>query len=41
MNEEQKREIRKMIREEFKKLIPEFFGRTLVQLKNFFINNIT
>jgi hypothetical protein len=40
MNEAQKDEIRKLIREEFMKLIPEFFGKTLVQLKRFFISNI-
>jgi len=41
MNNELRQEIKKMIRQEFMKLIPEFFGRSLVQLKNFFTNNIT
>jgi hypothetical protein len=41
MDNDMKAEIRKMIREEFKKLIPEFFGRSLVQLKRFFFSNIT
>jgi len=35
-----KKEVRAMIREEFKKLIPEFFGKTLSQLRNFFISQI-
>ena len=40
MNEQLKQEIKNLIKEELRKLIPEFFGRSLVQIKNFFINEI-
>lgn len=49
LTSEDKREISKMIREaktediraEIMRLIPELFGRSLVQLKRFFIREIT
>jgi|TARA_R110000851_G_scaffold29_6_gene122 hypothetical protein len=40
MTTEEKNEIKAIIREEFKKLVPEFFGKTLNQLRNFFISTI-
>lgn len=40
MNEQLKQEIKNLIREELKLLIPDFFGRSLLQIKNFFINQI-
>lgn len=40
MNEQQKKEVRKIVREEMKKFLPELLGRSLVQIKNFFINTI-
>ncbi len=36
-----KNEIRKMIREEIRTYIPELFGKTMVQLRAFFLSNIT
>jgi len=33
-------DIKKLIRQEFLKLIPEFFGRSLVQLRTFFTREI-
>lgn len=40
MNEALRAEIKKMIRDEVAKLIPEFLGRSLVQLKAFFTKTI-
>ena len=40
MTEQDKKEIRIMIRQEFVKLIPEFFAKSLVQLKQYFIKEI-
>ena len=37
MNEDQ---VRKIVREEFKKLIPEFFSKSLRQLREYFLANI-
>ncbi len=41
ITEEDKKVIKQMIREEFENLIPEYFSRTLKQLREFFISNIT
>lgn len=38
--DEMRKEVRQMIREELPKLIPELFGRTMLQIKEFFIKNI-
>lgn len=38
---EDRADMKAVIREEFKKLIPEFFGRSLEQLRAFLISNIT
>lgn len=44
MNEKQKKEIEKIVREvlkkEFPKLAPEFFSKTLLQIRQYFIKNI-
>ena len=40
LTEQDKIEIKKMIRDEFTKLIPEFFSRSLRQLREYFISNI-
>lgn len=40
MDEETKKEIRKMIRQEILKILPEIFGRSLLQIKQFFTSNI-
>lgn len=40
MNEDQEKRVRQIIREELVKLIPEFFGRSILQIKQFFISNI-
>lgn len=40
LSNEDKQEVKKMIREEFKKLIPEFFSRSLEQLRSYFVSNI-
>jgi len=33
-------QIRKIVKEELRKLIPEFFGRSLLQIKEYFFRNI-
>jgi recombinational DNA repair protein (RecF pathway) len=40
MTEDQKKEIRKMIQQELKRFLPELLGKSLVQIKQFFIKNI-
>ena len=40
LTNEDRKEIKKMIAEEMKKLLPDFLGRSLVQLRKFFISNI-
>jgi hypothetical protein len=40
MTEQDIKEVRKIVRQEFIKLIPEFFAKSLVQLKQYFIKEI-
>jgi hypothetical protein len=41
MISEDKADMKKTIREEIKKVIPDIFGRSLEQLRAFFISNIS
>lgn len=41
MIEADRKDLKTVIREEFKKLIPESFGRSMEQLRAFFISQIT
>ena len=41
LNDNDKAEILKMIREEVPKIVESLFSRSLRQLREFFINNIT
>lgn len=40
MTDQLKKEIRQLIREEFKNIFPDIFGRTLLQVKEYFLKNI-
>lgn len=41
MIESDRKDLKTMIREEFKKLIPDTFGKSLEQIRAYFISNIT
>lgn len=41
MIESDRKDLKTVVREEFKKLIPEFFGKSLQQIRSYFISNIT